>query len=123
MAIARVVTFEGVSTQRIEELKREIEEGDRPGEVPAKEILILHDAESEKSIAILLFESEDDYSRGDEVLNARPTERHSRPAHVGDEVRRRRSKIAVAGRAELQPRVTCAATASQRPSRRAQTSV
>ena len=74
MAIARVVTFEGVSTQRIAELKREFEEGDRPDEVPAKEFLVLHDPESERSMAILLFDSEDDYRRGDEALNAMPTD-------------------------------------------------
>src|SRR5688572_12708357 len=74
MAIARVVTFEGVSTQRIAELKRELEEGDRPDEVPAKEFLVLHDPESERSMAILLFDSEDDYRRGDEALNAMPTD-------------------------------------------------
>ncbi len=74
MAIARVVTFEGVSTQRIAELKREFEEGDRPDEVPAKEFLVLHDPESERSLAILLFDSEDDYRRGDEALNAMPTD-------------------------------------------------
>ena len=72
MALARVVTFDGVSKQRIEEMKREMEQGDRPDDVPAKEILVLHDAESEKSVAILFFESEDDYRRGDEALNAMP---------------------------------------------------
>lgn len=74
MAFARVVFFEGVSKARIEELKREIEEGDRPADVPATEILILHDPEGEKSLAILLFETEDGYRRGDETLNAMPTE-------------------------------------------------
>lgn len=74
MAFARVVSFQGVSTARIEELKREIEDGDRPADVPATEILILHDPEGEKSLAILLFETEDDYRRGDETLNAMPTE-------------------------------------------------
>jgi hypothetical protein len=72
MALARVVTFDGVSKQRIEEMKREMEEGDRPDDVPAKEILVLHDPDTEKSVAILFFESEDDYRRGDEALNAMP---------------------------------------------------
>jgi hypothetical protein len=74
MAIARVVTFDGVSKQRIEELKREIEQGERPAEIPAKEFLVLHDADAEKSVAILFFESEDDYTRGDEALNAMPAD-------------------------------------------------
>ena len=72
MALARVVTFDGVSKQRIDELKSEIEEGDRRDEVPAKEFLVLHDPEAEKSMAVLIFESEDEYRRGDEALNAMP---------------------------------------------------
>ena len=32
MALARVVSFEGVSKERIEEMKREMAEGDRPEE-------------------------------------------------------------------------------------------
>jgi hypothetical protein len=72
MALARVVTFDGVNKQRIEEMKREMDEGGRPDDVPATEILVLHDPEAEKSLAILFFESEDDYRRGDEALNAMP---------------------------------------------------
>jgi hypothetical protein len=72
MALARVVTFDGVSKQRIEEMKREMNEGGRPDDVPATEILVLHDPEAEKSLAILFFESEEDYRRGDEALNAMP---------------------------------------------------
>jgi hypothetical protein len=72
MAFARVVSFDGVSKERIEEVKREMEDGGRPDEVPAKEILVLHDPEAESSLVILFFESEDDYRRGDEALNAMP---------------------------------------------------
>ena len=72
MALARVVSFEGVSKERMEEMKREMAEGDRPEGMPAKEIIVLHDPESEKSVAILFFETEDDYRRGDEMLNAMP---------------------------------------------------
>lgn len=72
MALARVVSFDGVSKQRMEELKREMEEGDGPEDVPATEILVLHDPEAEKSLVLLFFESEDDYRRGDEALNAMP---------------------------------------------------
>jgi hypothetical protein len=73
MALARVVSFEDVSRERIEDLKREITEGERPEGLPATEILVLHDAEAEKSLAIVFFETEDDYRRGDEALNAMPT--------------------------------------------------
>ena len=72
MALARVVTFDGVSKERIEEMKREMQDGERPDDVPATEILVLHDPESEKSLAILFFDSEDDYRRGDAALNAMP---------------------------------------------------
>ena len=72
MAIARVVSFEGVGKDRMEQMQREIEEGQRPDEIPATEIVVLHDPEAEKSLAILFFDTEDDYKRGDEALNAMP---------------------------------------------------
>jgi hypothetical protein len=72
MAFARVVSFEGVGQDRIEEMKREMQEGERPDEIPAKEVVVLHDPEGEKSLVILFFETEDDYRRGDEALNAMP---------------------------------------------------
>jgi hypothetical protein len=72
MALARVVSFEGVTRERIEELKREMAEGERPEGLPASELIVLHDPESEKSLAIVFFESEDDYKQGDETLNAMP---------------------------------------------------
>jgi hypothetical protein len=72
MALARVVTFDGVSSDRVEEMKREMQEGDRPGDLPATEIIVLHDAEAERSVVIVFFDSEDDYRRGDEVLSAMP---------------------------------------------------
>jgi hypothetical protein len=72
MALARVVSFEGVSKDRMEEMKSEMREGGRPEEVPATEIIVLHDPEAEQSLVILFFETEDDYRRGDEALNAMP---------------------------------------------------
>jgi hypothetical protein len=72
MALARVVSFEGVSKERMEEMKREMAEGGQPEGLPATEIVILHDPEAEKSVAIIFFETEDDYRQGDEVLNAMP---------------------------------------------------
>jgi hypothetical protein len=33
---------------------------------------VLHDPETEKSVVILFFDSEDDYRQGDELLNAMP---------------------------------------------------
>ena len=72
MALARVVTFEGVSSDRIEEIKREMSDGERPEGVPATEVIMLHDAEADRSLVVLFFENEDDYQRGDEALNAMP---------------------------------------------------
>lgn len=72
MALARVVSFEGVSKERMDEMQREMEGNERPEGVPATEIIVLHDAESESSLAIVFFENEDDYRTGDEALNAMP---------------------------------------------------
>jgi hypothetical protein len=72
MPFARVVTFEGVGKDRIEQMKREMDEGQQPEEIPATEVVVLHDAEADKSLVILFFETEDDYRRGDEALNAMP---------------------------------------------------
>ena len=72
MGLARVVSFEGVSKDRMEQLQREMREEERPEGLPATEIVVLHDAKSEKSLVVLFFETEDDYRRGDEVLNAMP---------------------------------------------------
>jgi hypothetical protein len=72
MALARVVTFDGVSKDRMEEMKREMSEGEPPEDVPASEILVLHDGETDKSLVVVFFENEDDYRRGDETLGAMP---------------------------------------------------
>jgi hypothetical protein len=75
MALARVVSFEGVSKERMKEMKQEMTTGERrPEGMPATEFIMLHDPESEKSVAILFFETEDDYRKGDEMLNAMPAE-------------------------------------------------
>lgn len=72
MSLARVVSFSGVSKARMEEMKGQITEGGRPDEIPATEIMILHDPEGEASLAIVFFETEEDYRRGDAALNAMP---------------------------------------------------
>ena len=72
MAFARVVSFDGVSSDRMAQMRQEMEGSERPENVPATEIVVLHDAEGERSLVILIFESEDDYRRGDEVLSAMP---------------------------------------------------
>jgi hypothetical protein len=72
MAFARVVTFEDVDSDRIDELKRDMEQGERPEGLPATEIMLLHDREGSRSIALVFFDSEADYQRGHEVLDAMP---------------------------------------------------
>ena len=72
MALARVVTFEGVSKERMEEMDREMRDGQPPEGLPSTEVIVLHDPETEKSQVILFFEDEDAYRRGDEILNAMP---------------------------------------------------
>jgi hypothetical protein len=53
--------------------------------VPAREIVVLHDPEAEKSLVILFFETDADYQRGDEVLNAMPAS-DTRVRQIGHEV-------------------------------------
>ena len=72
MALARVVTFEGVSKDRVEEMKREMSGQERPDNLPASEMLMLHDPESERSLVVVFFENEDDYRLGDQTLSAMP---------------------------------------------------
>ena len=72
MALARVVTFEGVSKDRMEEMDREMQDGQPPEGMPSAEVVVLHDPEAEQSLVIIIFETEDDYRRGDEILNAMP---------------------------------------------------
>ena len=72
MALARVVTFDGVDKDRMEEMKREMQGQERPEGVPATEIVVLYDEDAEQSMVILFFDSEEDYNRGDEALSAMP---------------------------------------------------
>jgi hypothetical protein len=72
MAIARVVSFEGVNRARLDQMNREMSEGEPPEGLNATEVIVLHDAEAGKALAIVFFESEDDYKRGHEILDAMP---------------------------------------------------
>jgi hypothetical protein len=72
MALARVVAFDGVDSERMAQLRQEMEGNERPDDIPAKEIVILHDPESSKSLAIVFFDNEEDYAKGDAALNAMP---------------------------------------------------
>ena len=72
MALARVVSFDGVTQDRIREMESEMQGSEPPEGLPAKEIIVLHDADADKSVVIVFFEREEDYQRGDEILSAMP---------------------------------------------------
>jgi hypothetical protein len=70
---ARVARWEGAEAETLEssaaEIRAQSDEGPPPG-VPAKQFLLLHDAAAGKAVAIMLFETEEDYRQGDETLNS-----------------------------------------------------
>ena len=72
MALARVVSFDGVTQDRIQAMRSEMQDSEPPEGLPAKEIIVLHDADAEKSVVIVFFDNEEDYQRGNEVLSAMP---------------------------------------------------
>jgi hypothetical protein len=73
MALARVVTFDGVSSDRIAEMQNQIGQEDPPEGLAASEVIVLHDPEAESALVVVFFENEDDYQKGDEVLSNMPT--------------------------------------------------
>jgi hypothetical protein len=72
MALARVVGFDGVDSDRMQQLKGEVEGGERPEGLPATQFLLLHDADKDQALAIVFFDNEADYAQGDATLNAMP---------------------------------------------------
>ncbi len=72
MAFARVVQFENVDSNRMAEIKREVEQGERPENLPATELVALHNTDNDTAVVIMFFDTEDDYRKGDEVMNAMP---------------------------------------------------
>jgi hypothetical protein len=73
MALARVVSFDGVSSDRMAALKSEIEGGEQPEGMNATEMLLLHDPGADQALAIVFFDNEGDYQKGDEILSAMPS--------------------------------------------------
>jgi hypothetical protein len=74
MALARVVEFDDVSPDRMAQLKSQVESGERPEGLPATEMILLHDADAGKALAVIFFDNEDDYRQGDETLSAMPAD-------------------------------------------------
>jgi hypothetical protein len=74
MAVARVVEFDGVSADRMQQMDAEMRDGEPPEGMPKSEVVVLHDAEAEKALVVVIFDSEEDYNRGDEILSAMPAD-------------------------------------------------
>ena len=72
MALARVVSFDGVTKERMNAMNQEMQDGDPPEGFPSAEVIVLHDADAEKSLAIVIFENEEDYQKGHEILDSMP---------------------------------------------------
>ena len=70
MALARVVSFDGVDSERIAALASEIEGGEQPEGLNATEMMLLHDPDANRALAVVFFDNEDDYRQGHEVLDA-----------------------------------------------------
>jgi hypothetical protein len=70
MGYARVATFENVPEEALDEITKEIRDGERPEGLPATEVIVLADREGGKMQAITFFDSEEDYRQGDETLRA-----------------------------------------------------
>jgi hypothetical protein len=69
---ARVVRWENGDAASLEEsaagIREDTGKGPPPG-VPATEFLLLQDTAAGKTIAVMLFETEEDYEQGDATLN------------------------------------------------------
>jgi hypothetical protein len=72
MALARVVEFEGVTRERLDEQNAQMEGSGPPEGFPPAEFVMLHDAAGEKSLVIFFLETESDYEQADAILNAMP---------------------------------------------------
>jgi hypothetical protein len=70
---ARVVRFEGAEADALEESASQIRsdaDSGPPEGVPVKEFLLLTDKDGGRALAVMLFETEDDYNQGDQTLNS-----------------------------------------------------
>jgi hypothetical protein len=74
MALARVVTFEGVDSARMAGMAANIGAGSPPEGMPPSELMILHDPEGNKALAIVIVDNEDDYAKAHEILDAMPSD-------------------------------------------------
>ena len=89
MAFARVVSFEGVTSERIDEMQREMQSSDRPDDVPAKEILVLHDPEGAEVGRRSLLRHRGRLCARRRHAERDAGERHPRPTDICREIQRR----------------------------------
>jgi hypothetical protein len=85
---ARVARWEGASAEALDQAAagiRENAESGPPEGLPAKGLLLLQDKESGRSMAITLFESEEDYQQGDATLNSMSPPGEGLGARIGVE--------------------------------------
>jgi hypothetical protein len=94
MAFARVVSFDGVSSDHMADMTSRMGNEPPPEGLDATELLLLHDPENGQALAIVFFEDEDAYRRGHEILDSMPAD--DTPGH-----RASVSKYAVAHRVSL----------------------
>lgn len=70
MALARVVTFDGVGAERLAQVKAQLEEEGAPEGFPPAELVMLHDASAGQALVLVFVDNDDDYRRADEILGA-----------------------------------------------------
>ena len=84
---ARVASWENGSAAEIQRMKEQIESSDGPPPgVPAKGLMLLVDRESGRSMAITLFETEEDLRTGHETLNSMSPPEDSEMRRTGVEL-------------------------------------
>jgi hypothetical protein len=71
MPVARVVSFSGVDSDRMAALAEEAG-GNPPEGLSAKALLMLHDPDAEEAMAIVFFETDEDYEKGHAILDSMP---------------------------------------------------
>jgi len=74
MALARVVSFEGVSSEHMAEMTARMRNEDPPEGLDATELLLLHDPEGEQAVAVVFFADEEAYRQGDQILDSLPAD-------------------------------------------------
>jgi len=72
MTLARVVAFDGVDDERIAEMQRNMRDSDPPEGLRPTELIVLHDSDAGKALAIVFFANEEDYRAGDAILSTMP---------------------------------------------------